>query len=88
MKASKNQYKNELMCKECGEIITELQSQARKLKLFKTVEKECPKCHKKTDFIVIQDLQTAKQILSFLQYLTPIEEKVIEHINKKENKIK
>ena len=82
-----HRYKNELMCSVCGEIITQIQTQGRKYKMFTTLEKECPTCKRKTKFIVIQDLQTAKQILSFCKNLTPTEEKVIEHINKK-NKIK
>lgn len=80
-----NRYKNELMCSVCGEIITEIQSNGIKPRLFKVVEKECPKCNKKRKFIVIQDLETAKHILSNQQYMSLPQSIVYNLIQEKEN---
>lgn len=89
MKISKYQYKNDLICSVCGEIVTVIQSDSKKPKLFKVFEHECPRCNKVRKFIVIQDIETAKAVLSFAQSMTVAQEIVYKLINDKEkDKIK
>ena len=87
MRIPRYQYKNDLICSVCGEVITVIQSDGRKTKLFKIVEKECPKCNKKRKFIVIQDIEVARQVLSFKQEMT-ITESIVYNLIKKEDEKK
>lgn len=84
MRASRYQYKNDLICSVCGEIVTVIQSDGRKPKLFKVFEHECPRCNKKRRFIVIQDVETAKAVLSFTQSMTVPQEIVYKLLNEKD----
>ena len=92
MRASRFQYKNDMICSICGEIITVIQSDARKPKLFKVIEKQCPKCEKQRKFIVVEDIETARQILStklgLNQELTTTESILYELLKKQEQKKK
>lgn len=59
----KNQYYNQLICSVCGEIVTTIQSNGRKPRLFTLIKRECPKCKKIRKFIIIEDLQKARILL-------------------------